>query len=30
MMGWYAEPSDNDPAAGFGQTVNGNYGFGTD
>jgi len=28
MLGWYAEPSEKDPA-GFGQTVNGNYGFGT-
>ena len=28
MMGWYAQPSDTTPD-NFGQTVNGNYGFGT-
>ncbi len=28
MLGWYAQPSDANPD-NFGQTVNGNYGFGT-
>jgi hypothetical protein len=28
MLGWYAQPSDATPD-NFGQTVNGNYGFGT-